>query len=142
MGQEIDIANPNSVVTSREHMDKIIKYCEGQVQPKCEVSHSFSKGLYMRELYMPKDSLIVGKVHRDKTMNILVSGSMMLNDGTNVYEVSAPYMFESEAMTRRMLYTYTDCVWICVHPTNETDLVKLEEEFIASEEEVRQCLGS
>lgn len=116
-------------------LQKLIEIVGKQPQVECTLVNSFGDGLYMRELHMPKDSLIVGKRHRNKTMNILVKGTLILNDGKDIYEVSAPYMFESEARTRRILYTLTDCIWLNCHPTNTTDLDELEKEIVLPEEE-------
>jgi hypothetical protein len=36
---------------------------------------------------------------------------------------------------KRAGYAHSDTVWICIHPTDETDLEKLEEHFIAQTDE-------
>jgi hypothetical protein len=37
----------------------------------------------------------------------------------------------SEPGTKRAVYAETDVVWTTIHPTEETDLEKIEEEVIA-----------
>jgi hypothetical protein len=48
-----------------------------------------------------------------------------------VVRVKAPYSGITMAGTKRIIYTHEDTVWITVHVTKETDLVKIEEQVIA-----------
>ena len=106
-----------------------------QEQIKLEPKHTFGDGLYIRELFIPKGVMLVGKRHRHKTMNMLVKGKMTIYDENSSFEVEAPFMAESAEFTKKMGYAHEDSIWVNIHPTNETDLDKIEEEFIIKEEE-------
>ena len=63
-------------------------------------------------------------------------------------KIKAPLIFESEAMTKKMAYCPVKCVFMNIHPTDETDLDKIEdffiipeEEFLALKEGEQKCLG-
>lgn len=113
----------------------------------CKLEHTFSEGLYTRQLSIPKGSLVVGKLHRHKTLNILIKGSVTLYTGDKPVRLNAPYIFESDVMTRKAIYTHSDTVWANIHVTNITDLDEIEREFIVDEsitieaKEVNECLG-
>lgn len=125
-----------------------IKAMKSPARIEIPVKHHFSKGVYAREIAIPKDSLVVGKIHRHQNLNILSKGSMLLVSVDGVMEVHAPYTIVSNPGVKRLALALEDCVWTTVHGTNETDLEKIEDEFIAKTyddvvpliEEVK-CLG-
>jgi len=97
------------------------------------VKHHFSKDLYGRELLIPAGSLVVGKIHKHQSLNILASGTISLLTEEGTKEVSAPYVVVSKPGIKRVGYAHTDCVWITAHATQETDLEKIEDEVIAKD---------
>lgn len=99
------------------------------------VVNTFSEGMYVRELHIPKGTLIEGKRHRKKTMNMLIKGHMTIYDGKETYEIHAPFIAESEAFIKKTGFAHEDSVWVNIHTTNSTDLDEIEAEFIISEEE-------
>lgn len=112
-----------------------------------EERHTFAENMYIRELHIPKGVMLIGKRHRHKTMNMLVKGKMTIYDEHNTFDIEAPFYAESEAMTKKAGYAHEDSVFLNIHITNETDLDKLEKEFIITEEEFlaisggKECLG-
>lgn len=98
--------------------------------------HHFSDGLYTRETFMPAGTLAIGKTHRYRVTNILIKGkiSVIMGDEESVYE--APCVFVSEAGIAKMAYFHEDTIWLNCHPTNETDLDKIEADVIISDEEL------
>lgn len=99
-----------------------------------EPVHRFAPGLYVRELTVPAGCVIVGKVHKHESVNILVKGSALLACDGRVEKVSAPLTFVSGPGRQKAAYVLEDMTWINVHPTQETDLVKIEAEFIKKDE--------
>tara|TARA_R110000824_G_scaffold80662_1_gene202893 strand:- start:443 stop:868 length:426 start_codon:yes stop_codon:yes gene_type:complete len=99
-------------------------------------THHFTEGLYTRVMTAYEGTVIVGKRHKNKTLNILMQGEMSvyLDDNKKATIMKAPHVFESEAGVSKAIYAVTDIVMANVHITNETDLDKIEEEFIVPEE--------
>jgi hypothetical protein len=117
-------------------------------QVELETKHMFTEGQYIRELHIPKGTLLVGKRHRNKTLNMLIKGSMTIHDEHNSFDIKAPWYGESEALTKKAGYAHEDSIFLNIHVTNETDLDIIEKEFIITEEEYLQlkrkdniCLG-
>ena len=50
-----------------------------------------------------------------------------------IEHIKAPYNGITKAGTKRIIYTHTDCVFITVHATQQTDINKIEEEVIAKD---------
>lgn len=134
---------------------ELVERLEGNImlsdieQPDCPLEHNFSDGVYVRQVTMPTDSLIVGHEHRTKHLNIISKGKCRLLDlDTGVItDIQAPYTFESHAGVRKVLYIVEECVWATVHVTNTTDLDELERELIIHSETNKKitketkCLG-
>lgn len=102
-------------------------------QLELPLKHHFSKDLYGRELLIPAGTLLVGKIHKHQSLNILASGDISLLTEEGTKRVQAPYIVVSQPGIKRVGYAHTDCVWITVHATKETDLEKIEDEVIAKD---------
>jgi len=111
-------------------------------QVDCPVEHLFSEGLYTRIMRVQAGSLVIGKVHRFKTLNIMTKGRALLYTGDDqpTKEVFSPLTFISNPMERKIAFFLEDSEWINVHPTNETDLKKIENHFIIPDDEYLSLL--
>lgn len=92
--------------------------------------HNFSENVYSREIFMPAGMLVVGHVHNTTHLNIVISGKAKLWLEGKVYDLTAPYTFESKAGTRKILYILEDMQWQTIHVTKETDVEKLEKTLV------------
>ncbi len=98
--------------------------------PCFSLKHTFGDGLYIRDLTIPKDMLVIGKIHKKPTLNFLLKGEITVLTEDGVKRLKAPLYFISPAGSRKVGYTWEETVWINVHATKETDLEKIEEEVI------------
>lgn len=104
------------------------EYNEGRIK------HHFANGIYGREIFIPKGSILVSKIHKSHTLNTLSQGIIAIIcpvRGYTVYE--APFSFVSEPLTKRVGIAIEDCVWITSHKTDKTDLKEIEDEIIAQD---------
>jgi hypothetical protein len=104
-------------------------------QVPLRVKHYFAAGVYARELFIPAGVLLTGKIHKYPQINIMSAGdlSVLLDDGT-IRRVRAPFTVVSPAGTKRIAYAHEDTVWTTLHATEDTDLDRIEEHFIAQTE--------
>ena len=102
---------------------------------ECPVTHHFAQGVYGRELFIPKGTVLTGKIHKFSQLNILSKGDISVLTETGVKRVQAPFSIVSPPGTKRIAYAHEDTVWITVHGTYETDVERIEEIFIAQSEE-------
>lgn len=128
------------------NLEEAIKEGLDQLDADALTSHHFAPGVYVRELFIPQGAVLTGKIHRHEIMNILVSGTIRVTTDDGVVTLTGPKIFTSKAGTKRAGYALTDTVWLNVHPTEETDLTKIENEFIvpsfeALNQEEAICLG-
>lgn len=110
-------------------------YMKTLPQRELPVKHHFSFGVYARELYIPANTTLVGKIHKYQNLNILAKGKMKVTVGNKIELVEAPFTVVSPPGTKRIAHTLEDCIWITIHGTQETDLNLIENEFIAQSEQ-------
>lgn len=99
------------------------------------VKHYFSQGVYAREITIPKDTILTGKIHKYSQLNILSKGEITVVTEHGPIRVKAPFTIVSPPGTKRAAYAHEECVWTTIHGTDETDLEKIEEHFIAKDEQ-------
>jgi len=99
------------------------------------LKHWLAPGIYAREIHLPGGTVVVGKIHRHRHLNIISQGSITCYTEFGLETHTAPASFISEPGTKRVVLTHEDAIWTTIHPnpTNETDVSKLEEMFVALE---------
>lgn len=99
-------------------------------QVEIPLRHCFGNKVYVREMTAPKGSIIIGKMHKFKQVNIVVKGdiSVLTEDGWK--RLKSGDMFESPAGIKRAGFTHEDTVWTTICGTEETDVEKAEDELI------------
>lgn len=100
-------------------------------QIEMPVTHHFSKGVYARELFIPKGTVLTGKIHKEENLNIMLKGELSVLIGDEIKRVRAPFIVVSPPGTKRIAFAHEDTIWVTVHGTDERDLEKIEQRFIA-----------
>lgn len=95
------------------------------------VKHYFSEGVYARELFIPKGTVLTGKIHKYTNFNIMSQGELSVLTESGIVRIKAPFTVVSPPGTRRVAYAHEDTIWTTIHGTYETDVDKIEEKFIA-----------
>jgi len=102
----------------------------------CPVANQFSEGVYARTIFMPKGAMVVGKKHKTRHFNFIMTGEAWLwMDGHKSY-IKAPYLLESFEGVRKVLHIVEDMHWTTIHPTDSTDIAEIEADIIKEEDEV------
>ena len=90
----------------------------------CPVTHRFTEGMYVREIFMPAGSLITSKIHKTQHTYFVMKGKCIVwIDGVE-HLIEAPYIGITEPNTRRVLYILEDCIWATSHPNPENETVE------------------
>lgn len=101
-------------------------------QQELPLTHHFSPGIYLREIFMPAGTVVIGKIHKTEHFNIILAGACLIVHGDGRREeLRAPYTFVSQAGVQKVLYILEDCLWQTVHanPAEERDVELLEEQL-------------
>jgi len=93
------------------------------------LKHSFSEGVYIREMFMPQGGLVIGKLYKISHTWFLLSGDLEVatDEGTEYY--IGPCYVNAPEGTKRVLHAVSDVIFVNVYPNPEniTDTDKLEE---------------
>ena len=108
-----------------------IAHTPGCTDDVCPITHHFAPGLYAREIFIPAGTVIIGKIHRHAHVNTISSGRVVVATEFGTEEFKAPHTFVSQPGTKRAVVALDDTVWTTYHPTEETDLEKIEAYVIA-----------
>lgn len=114
----------------REFITKVEAMISLMEQIEVPLKHYFSKGVYAREVTIAKGSFLIGKIHKHQNLNILSKGEITVFSIEGYARIKAPCTMVSPPGVKRVVYAHEDCVWTTIHGTDETDLVKIEEQFI------------
>tara|TARA_R110000803_G_scaffold44662_1_gene94473 strand:+ start:11362 stop:11820 length:459 start_codon:yes stop_codon:yes gene_type:complete len=121
--------------TLMEHVDgtNVVKG-DSEVFP---LKHTFTDGIYIRQMSMNKDSFVIGKIHKHNHVWFLLSGKISVADENDTIDHIAPCYVEAPSGSKRMIYAHEDSIWVNIHanPTNTQDLEELEKLIIAKDYE-------
>jgi len=121
-------------IPTREDIERLQASMRELPQVELETKHHFAHGLYARELFRPKDTTIVGKVHKQEHLYIVLSGEVTIVGEGGRTRVKAPCVFVSPPGTKRAVYAHVDSICMTVHRTDLTDLEAIETELIEPDE--------
>lgn len=99
------------------------------------VKNWLAPGVYCREIHLPADSLVVGRIHRFDHMSIISKGRVTVFTEFGEQQFSAGDSFISPAGTKRVVIAHEDTTWTTIHPNpdDEQDIETLENRYTALE---------
>jgi len=98
------------------------------------LKHSFSEGIYTREIFIKKGMFVIGKIHKLDHTFFIMKGKLLLCTEDGVKEIEAPYYCNTEAGAKRVAVALEDTIFVNVHPNpnNIKEIEKLEDTFVVS----------
>ena len=118
------------ILSVQEQMAQVPGAMFGDCLP---LTHVFVDGAYVREMFMPKDTLLVSKIHKITHPFFVMKGDISILSQDGVIRIKAPFSGVTVAGTKRVIYSHEDSILVTVHVTKETDLDKIENEIITPE---------
>jgi len=94
------------------------------------ITHHFSDGLYAKESFVPAGTAIMKHTHSFSHLSILAKGRVAVMKGDVIEIIDAPACINIEANVIHGIKAMSDCVWFCIHATDETDPAKVDEILI------------
>jgi quercetin dioxygenase-like cupin family protein len=104
-------------------------------QVECPVTHNFAPEIYVREIFMPAGTVVIGHKHLTEHFNVILKGKCRVMIGDELKELTAPCTFVSGAGSQKVVNVLEDCIWQTVHsnPDNETDVDTLENRYVTKD---------
>lgn len=130
-----DVVAPPEVrqVVLSPRFDDIEAKMAQEPQIRLPLNHLFTPGLYIREVLLPKGTLLTSKIHMTEHPFVISRGLVSVwsgIEGETPQLFGAPYTGITKPGTRRIIYAHEDTILSTFHPTLETDIAKIERELI------------
>jgi acetylornithine deacetylase/succinyl-diaminopimelate desuccinylase-like protein len=107
--------------------DAILEFSELELP----VKHLFTEGLYSRQLFIPKGTLLTTKLHKSQHQYTVVKGKVdVFTEADGVIAIEAPFLGITQKGTKRVVYAHEDTIWITFHPTDKTTPEEVEADII------------
>lgn len=97
------------------------------------VEHIREGGLYVRQMHIPKGTLLAGKIHRLACVNIVEHGAITVLTEHGCRRVAAGYMGVSKPGTQKIGYAHEDTVFTNVFRVEGIDIDQIEIEIAGTE---------
>lgn len=108
-------------------------------QVELEFTETLVDGLYTRTLFIPKGTVLVGKIHAKSCVNIVAKGDISIMTETGAMRVQAGYTVTSPPGIQKVGYAHEDTVFINVFRTDEVDISQVESDLIAENFDALEC---
>ena len=97
------------------------------------IKHTFADGVYIRQMDMSKDSVVVGAIHKHLHVWFLLTGHVTITTEDTTEDYIAPCYVVSTPGVKRVILANEDSIFVNIHknPSNTKDLDKLEKEIVA-----------
>lgn len=114
----------------KDQLQNLISVMGELEQTPCPLKHYFLPGTYIREIFMPAGTVVVGKIHKTEHFNIIQKGKVGICQVEGPMILEGPCTFTSKAGVQKTLFIIEDTVWSTVHLTDLRDLETLEAALI------------
>jgi hypothetical protein len=86
------------------------------------VKHTFTPGIYAREIYMPAGVFLTTVMHMTEHPFVVSAGEVSVwTPSSGLQRIKAPFSGVTKPGTRRLLYIHEDTIWTTFHATDLTD---------------------
>lgn len=111
-------------------MKDLIAIVDQVPQLEIPVTHRFytEKCEYWREITMRAGMTGVGHIHRQRHLNLVLSGHALVTWDGQAHEIKAPAIFWSEPGAQKAFQVFADFRLVTIHsnPDNLTDIMEIE----------------
>ena len=97
------------------------------------LKHTFADGIYVRQMNMKKDSIVVGAIHNHLHVWFLLTGHVTIATENTTEDYIAPCYIVSTPGVKRVILANEDSIFVNVHknPSNTQNIDELEKEIVA-----------
>ena len=100
---------------------------------KFPLKHTFADGIYVRQMTMTKDSVVVGAIHNHLHVWFLLTGHITVATENSTEDYIAPCYVVSTPGVKRVIYANEESIFVNIHknPSNTQNLEELEAEIVS-----------
>ena len=122
-----------------ESLDESISHKAGDVQSEemmetLPLKQNIEGGIYTREVFMPKGSLVISMIHKVQHPTFLLRGKVSyLTDEETVSTIEAPHKIFTQIGAQRVFYVHEDTDLCCVYRTDKTTFEEAEADVLCND---------
>lgn len=94
-------------------------------QVECPVTERLCDGMYLREMTIPKGTVLTGKIHIREHVSVILKGDITIVTEEGTRRIVAPCILISPPGTKRVGFAHEDTTWTTIHATPLTDLKEI-----------------
>ena len=98
----------------------------GMPQVELKVTHYFADGLYAREMFIPKGTMLTGALHLFEHINVCSQGDISVYTEGGVKRIQAPATLVCPPGSKRIGYAHEDTIWTTFHATTAKTVEEAE----------------
>lgn len=106
------------------------------------LKHEFVDGMYVRRLFIPKGTLLVGKVHKKPCVNVVEKGDISILTETGSKRVTAGFTIVSPPGIQKVGYANEDTVFTNIFRADQASIDKVEDEIACDSYEIFEQLAN
>lgn len=105
-------------------------------EQKVELTEFYASGCYGRQIFLPKDTALVGEIHKDEWIHIVSRGKIRIvtEEGTHIVDATErPQTFISPAGIKRAGFVLEDTWWTSFIATDAKTDKEVRKQHIVSD---------
>ena len=118
-GKGFEVAQPPQEVSMEQMLALQEIMLKMPQAPGMETTHHFAGGMYCRKIVIPKDTVVVSKVHKTEHLFIGCVGELQVAGQGETYIIRPGDVVPSPVGTKRVVHALTDVVVLTVHKTDK-----------------------
>lgn len=91
-------------------------------QVEIPVHESLTNGMYTREIIIPKNTVLTGRVHKYPYVDIMLSGDITVATPDGLKRLTGPNICDGKPGRKRAGYAHEATHWVTVHRTDQVEL--------------------
>ncbi len=95
-----------------------------------QADHYFGEGVYARALLIPAGTCVIGKIHKQDRVCMIMTGECTFVDEWQKKTVKAPFIGEFKAGSKTAVYAHTDTLWVACLGTHLKDAATAIDELV------------
>lgn len=124
----IECTEPSDALSKIMQFEQCIRSMELQDLP---LQHWFPKGMYARQIFLPKGSPLVSHVHKSEHLSVLMQGDITItSENGSTKRIQAPQVFVTYPGTKRAVYAHEDTLFMTVHICEARTVEEAENELV------------
>lgn len=120
-------------MTLRDNIFDLQKVMLNFPQVILPLNHYKCGNIYVRELFIPQGTTVVGNIHKYAHVVMVTKGQLSFSVGDEIKTVNAPFITRSDPGAKRVIYAHEDSIMVTIHEYSG-DIEEAEEHLVFKKE--------